>query len=126
MLVDLGFVPVGQTVGLVLAQDPAPPPGKGDEFGKASPVGLVVLVVLFLATILLVRSMNKHLRKVPPSFDTTDFDATASASASASASDDAAADASPDGPVAPPSDVAVTPAAGPRSGDDPPDGATRD
>jgi hypothetical protein len=117
VLVDLGFVPVGQTVGLVLAQDPAPPPGKGDEFGKASPVGLVVLVVLFLATILLVRSMNKHLRKVPPSFDTTDFDATPS--------DDAAADA-PDGPVAPPSDVAVTPAAGPRSGDDPPDGATRD
>jgi hypothetical protein len=117
VLVDLGFVPVGQTVGLVLAQDPAPPPGKGDEFGKASPVGLVVLVVLFLATILLVRSMNKHLRKVPPSFDTTD--------ATATASDDAAADA-PDGPVAPPSDVAVTPAAGPRSGDDPPDGATRD
>jgi hypothetical protein len=117
VLVDLASVPVGQTVGLVLAQDPAPPPGKGDEFGKASPVGLVVLVVLFLATILLVRSMNKHLRKVPPSFDTTDFDATAS--------DDAATDA-PEGPVAPPSDVAVTPAAGPRSGDDPPDGATRD
>ena len=36
MLVDLGSVPVGQTVGLVLAQDPAPPPGKGEEFGKAS------------------------------------------------------------------------------------------
>ena len=114
MLVDLGSVPVGQTVGLVLAQDPAPPPGKGEEFGKASPVGLVVLVVLFLATILLVRSMNKHLRKVPASFDASD----------ATASDDAAP-AAPDGPVAPPSDVAVTPAAGPRSGDDPPDGATR-
>jgi hypothetical protein len=113
VLVDLGFVPVGQTVGLVLAQDPAPPPGKGEEFGKASPVGLVVLVVLFLATILLVRSMNKHLRKVPASFDASD----------ATASDDAAP-AAPDGPVAPPSDVAVTPAAGPRSGDDPP-GATR-
>jgi hypothetical protein len=113
VLVDLGSVPVGQTVGLVLAQDPAPPPGKGEEFGKASPVGLVVLVVLFLATILLVRSMNKHLRKVPASFDAT-------------ASDDSAADASPDGPVAPPSDVAVTPAAGPRSGDDLPDGAARD
>ena len=117
MLVDLGSVPVGQTVGLVLAQDPAPPPGKGEEFGKASPVGLVVLVVLFLATILLVRSMNKHLRKVPPSFDTTDFDATAS--------DDSAA-AAPEGPVAPSPDVAVTPATGPRSGDDPPDGAARD
>jgi hypothetical protein len=114
VLVDLGSVPVGQTVGLVLAQDPAPPPGKGEEFGKASPVGLVVLVVLFLATILLVRSMNKHLRKVPASFDASD----------ATASDDAAP-AAPDGPVAPPSDVAVTPAAGPRSGDDPPDGATR-
>ncbi len=116
MLVDLGSVPVGQTVGLVLAQDPAPPPGKGEEFGKASPVGLVVLVVLFLATILLVRSMNKHLRKVPASFE---------ADASDDASDDASADASPDGPVAPPPDVAVTPAAGSRSGDDPPDGATR-
>ena len=114
MLVDLGSVPVGQTVGLVLAQDPAPPPGKGEEFGKASPVGLVVLVVLFLATILQVRSMNKHLRQVPASFDASD----------ATASDDAAP-AAPDGPVAPPSDVAVTPAAGPRSGDDPPDGATR-
>jgi hypothetical protein len=119
VLVDLGSVPVGQTVGLVLAQDPAPPPGKGEEFGKASPVGLVVLVVLFLATILLVRSMNKHLRKVPASFDASD--ATASDD---TASDDTAADA-PHGPAAPPSDVAVTPAAGPRSGDDPPDGATR-
>ena len=116
MLVDLGSVPVGQTVGLVLAQDPAPPPGKGEEFGKASPVGLVVLVVLFLATILLVRSMNKHLRKVPESFEATASDD--------AASEDAAA-AAPDGPVVPPSDVAVTPAAGPRSGDDPPDGATR-
>ena len=71
MLVDLGG-PVGQTVALVLAQDPAPPPGKGEEFGKASPIGLVVLVLLFLATILLVRSMNKQLRKVPASFDEPD------------------------------------------------------
>ncbi len=56
----------------MLAQDPAPPPGKGEEFGKASPIGLVVLVLLFLATILLVRSMNKQLRKVPASFDEPD------------------------------------------------------
>ena len=70
MLVDLGG-PVGQFVA-VLAQDPAPPPGKGEEFGKASPIGLVVLVLLFLATILLVRSMNKQLRKVPASFDEPD------------------------------------------------------
>jgi hypothetical protein len=70
VLVDLGG-PVGQVVA-VLAQDPAPPPGKGEEFGKASPIGLVVLVLLFLATIMLVRSMNKQLRKVPASFDEPD------------------------------------------------------
>ena len=46
MLVDLGAVPVGQPVALVLAQNPEPPPGKGEEFGKASPVGLVVIVLL--------------------------------------------------------------------------------
>ena len=59
--------------------------------------------------------MTKHLRKVPASFDPPDD----------SASDDAGADASPDGPVAPPSDVAVSPAARPRSGDDRRDGAAR-
>ena len=69
MLVDLGALPVAQPVALVLAQNREVPPGKGDEFGKASPIGLVVIVLLFLATILLVRSMNKHLRKVPASFD---------------------------------------------------------
>jgi hypothetical protein len=69
VLVDLGAVPVGQAVAMVRAQEREPPPGKGDEFGKASPVGLVVIVLLFLATILLVRSMTKHLRKVPASFD---------------------------------------------------------
>ena len=69
MLVDLGALPVEQPVALVVAQNREVPPGKGDEFGKASPVGLVVIVLLFIATILLVRSMNKHLRKVPASFD---------------------------------------------------------
>ena len=69
VLVDLGALPVEQPVALVLAQNREVPPGKGDEFGKASPVGLVVIILLFLATILLVRSMNKHLRKVPASFD---------------------------------------------------------
>ena len=69
MLVDLGAVSVGQTVASVLAQDPAPPPGKGEEFGKASPIGLVVILVLLLATVFLVRSMTKHIRRVPASFD---------------------------------------------------------
>jgi len=41
----------------------------GPDFGKASPLGLVVVVLLVVATVFLVRSMNKQLRKVPESFD---------------------------------------------------------
>jgi hypothetical protein len=50
---------------------PAPPDpgGQGEDFGKAAPVALVVLLLFFLAVALLVRSMNKHLRRVPKSFD---------------------------------------------------------
>ncbi len=43
---------------------------KGPEFGKASPIGLLVIVILLVATFLLIRSMNKQLRKLPESFDT--------------------------------------------------------
>jgi hypothetical protein len=41
----------------------------GPDFGKASPIGLVVVVALVIATVFLVRSMNKQLKKVPESFD---------------------------------------------------------
>jgi|SRR6185369_10451451 hypothetical protein len=41
----------------------------GPEFGKASPIGLVVVLLLLIGTVLLVRSMNRHLRKLPESFD---------------------------------------------------------
>ncbi|MFC5993885.1 hypothetical protein ACFQE5_06630 [Pseudonocardia hispaniensis] len=71
MLVDLGVLP-GQgeiTAALVVpAQNPVPPPGKGEEFGKASPIALVVIILLGLATILLIRSMGKRIRRLPPSF----------------------------------------------------------
>ncbi len=58
-------------VALVAQPTPAPadPGGQGKDFGKSSPVGLVILVLFFLAVVLLVRSMNKHLRRVPESFD---------------------------------------------------------
>jgi hypothetical protein len=107
VLVDLGAVPAGRTSTTLLAQDPAPPPGKGEEFGKASPVGLVVLVVLFLATILLVRSMNKHLRKVPASFDES-------------------AESASDAPGAAPSGAAAVPTTKARNGDDAVDAPERD
>jgi len=74
VLVDLGASPIeGTHPGVVLlAQDPAPPPGRGEEFGKASPIGLVVVVLLLLATVLLVRSMTKRIRRLPASFDDDD------------------------------------------------------
>ncbi|MFT4199194.1 hypothetical protein [Gordonia sp. (in: high G+C Gram-positive bacteria)] len=42
---------------------------KGPEFGKASPIGLLVILVLLIGTALLIRSMNKQLRKLPQTFD---------------------------------------------------------
>ncbi len=41
----------------------------GPDFGKASPVGLLVLVLLLIGTFALVFSMNRHLKKLPESFD---------------------------------------------------------
>ncbi|HET9255130.1 MAG TPA: hypothetical protein VFO16_08000 [Pseudonocardiaceae bacterium] len=53
-----------------LAAPPKPDPGgQGEDFGKAAPTALVVLLLFFIAVALLVRSMNKHLRRVPKSFD---------------------------------------------------------
>lgn len=84
MLLLPGDVPVSVTgldapvVTGAVAQQPTPPPqdpgGQGEDFGKSSPVGLVVILFLFIAAALLVRSMNKHLRRVPESFDRRDQD----------------------------------------------------
>lgn len=49
----------------VLAVDP-----KGPEFGKASPLGLLIILLLLAGTAFLIRSMNKQLRKLPETFDT--------------------------------------------------------
>ena len=46
--------------------------GQGEDFGKSSPVGLLVLLLFFIAVAFLVRSMTKHLKRVPESFDTDD------------------------------------------------------
>lgn len=70
VLVDLGGVPAGaDTLTSVLAQQAPPPPGKGEEFGKASPVGLVVVLLLAIATIFLIRSMSMRIKRLPASFD---------------------------------------------------------
>ena len=45
-----------------------PTTGKGAEFGKAAPVGLLVILLMCVATFFLLRSMNRNMRKVPKSF----------------------------------------------------------
>jgi hypothetical protein len=65
-------VPAGVAEVAVPVQNPAPPPGKGEEFGKASPVALVVILALALATILLIRGMSKRIRRLPASFEPSD------------------------------------------------------
>jgi len=46
-----------------------PPKNSGPDFGKASPLGLLVVVLLLIGVFILVWSMNRHLKKVPKSFD---------------------------------------------------------
>jgi hypothetical protein len=62
-------VPAAMAQVTVPVQNPTPPPGQGEEFGKASPVALVVILTLALATILLIRSMTKRIRRLPASFE---------------------------------------------------------
>lgn len=45
------------------------PRNSGPDFGKASPLGLLLVVLLVIATLFLLRSMNRQLKKVPESFD---------------------------------------------------------
>ncbi|MET8870970.1 hypothetical protein [Nocardia sp. NPDC004604] len=51
----------------LLAQAPGTP--TGPEFGKASPLGLVIILVLLAGTVLLVRSMNRHIKGLPTTFE---------------------------------------------------------
>ncbi len=54
------------TIGLLLAEET----NRGPDYGKASPIGLLVVGLLLVGLFVLVRSMNKHLKRVPQSFDT--------------------------------------------------------
>lgn len=70
MLVELGGPPAGEAaLAVVPVQNPQPPPGQGEEFGKSSPVGLVVVLLLAVATVVLIRGMTKRIKRLPASFD---------------------------------------------------------
>jgi hypothetical protein len=53
---------------ITLLADDAPR-NTGPDFGKASPVGLLIIVLLLIGTFALIWSMNRHLKKLPDSFD---------------------------------------------------------
>jgi hypothetical protein len=40
--------------------------------GTAGPLGLLVVLLIGLATVLLIRNMNARLRRLPPSFEPSD------------------------------------------------------
>src|SRR5881398_2685610 len=50
---------------LVLAADDQLP----EDVGKAGPIGLLIIVLLLIVTAFLVKSMSRHLKRVPRSFD---------------------------------------------------------
>lgn len=61
-----------ETATVVLAQGgppPGDPGGQGEDFGKSSPVGLLLLVLFGIAVAFLIRSMSRHLKKLPTNFD---------------------------------------------------------
>jgi hypothetical protein len=43
-----------------------------EDVGKAGPTGLLLIVLLLIAAALLVKSMGRHLKRVPRSFDPED------------------------------------------------------
>jgi hypothetical protein len=73
LLVEAGPAAAAQLVAQIAVpvQNPEPPPGQGEEFGKASPIALVVILALAVITLLLGRSMSKRLRRLPGSFETS-------------------------------------------------------
>jgi hypothetical protein len=87
-------------------QADGPPHHTGPDFGKASPVGLLIVVLLLISTLFLLRSMTRQLKKVPESFDPKHPEP------------DQAADEGTD-VVEPSPDAADGPPRGPKPGDEP-------
>nr|WP_257233759.1 hypothetical protein [Halopolyspora algeriensis] len=62
-----------ETLATVLAQPDfpggEPSGGQGEGFGKSTPLGLFLLLALFIAVAFLARSMTTHLKRVPTRFD---------------------------------------------------------
>lgn len=53
----------------VIPGNPDPSDGHGPEWGKAAPAGLLIWLFMGVALFFLIRSMNRHIKRVPKSFD---------------------------------------------------------
>jgi hypothetical protein len=65
---------IGTVVLLAATSTPTPadPNDPSGDVGTAGPTGLAVIVLLLIAAALLVKSMSRHLKKIPRSFDPED------------------------------------------------------
>lgn len=99
-----------------------PSTGKGPEWGKAAPIGLLVILLLGVAMFFLLRSFTRQLKKVPATFDPPESSGTGRAENAVSRTADAArVPASPDErPTSP--DDGPGPGDGRRVGTDEPPG----
>ena len=61
----MNALPMNDVLIVLLADGPK---NTGPDFGKASPVGLLVVVLLLIAVVALVWSMNRHLKKAQAHF----------------------------------------------------------
>ena len=43
-----------------------------EDVGKSGPLGLLLTLLLLIAVVFLVRSMSRHLKRIPPSFEAPD------------------------------------------------------
>lgn len=93
---------------MMLAEDAPvdPTTGKGPEWGKAAPIALLIILLMGVALFLLIRSMNRQLKKVPSDFMRGGTPATADAGAPAATSP--AAGTPTDTAVSPPGDPEPT------------------
>lgn len=66
---------ISHVLALAPPADVDPSTGKGPEWGKAAPVGLLVILLLCIAVFFLLRSMVRRINKVPGEFEARAHDA---------------------------------------------------
>ncbi|HKE64147.1 MAG TPA: hypothetical protein VKB59_05765 [Micromonosporaceae bacterium] len=73
----------------------------GDDLGDgvAGPIGLLIIVLLVIGTVLLMRSMNKHLKRIPEKWP-EDAARTPASTSRRETEPDGSADATPSGAAA--------------------------